>query len=125
MLDKKCFLILDYINKECEGEIYKIFSIDDLVSAMPKDLGFDAQTLIGYISELEDKDLVSVKYLDEFEICISPLLKGRQIFEARKENELEKERLRKICLKYSFLGALVGCVCILAVMAIYFVLGVT
>ena len=108
MLDKRCLSLLNIINAECSGSGYKIFAIDDLISAMPQKFGMDGDGVFECIKILTDREYLSVKYQDDNEICACPLTKGRLVFENKIDEELEKSRAERSYFIYSFFGALSG-----------------
>ncbi|MBE5753914.1 MAG: hypothetical protein E7340_01070 [Clostridiales bacterium] len=108
MIDKRCFAVLDAINKECQNSNYKVFSVEDLLLSIPAHLGVDNSAFFECINTLCDHEYISVKYQDDLEICLCPLTKGRLVFENKLDEEIEKARLNKKYFIYSFLGALIG-----------------
>ena len=108
MLDKRCVCLLEVLNGECESSGYKIFSIEELVLAMPESLGVDAFIVEECIKTLCDHEYISVKYQDDVEVCLCPLTKGRLVFENKIDQELEKSKDRKLYLWFSFFGAFLG-----------------
>ena len=108
MLDKRCLSLLNIINRECVGTGYKIFATEDLLSYMPARFGLDKDSVLDCVKTLSEHEYISVKYQDDFEICLSPLNKGRLVFENQIDGEIEKARAQKFYFIYSFLGALIG-----------------
>ena len=70
--------------------------------------GIDENGVNECLKTLFDHEYISVKYQDDSEICLSPLPKGRLVFENKLEQEIEKEKTRKSYLIYSFLGSFFG-----------------
>ena len=108
MLDRRCLALLEIINAECQNSTYKIFAVNELVLSMPAYFGIDENGVNECLKTLFDHEYISVKYQDDSEICLSPLPKGRLVFENKLEQEIEKESTRKTYLIYSFLGAFLG-----------------
>ena len=108
MLDKRCLALLNIINGECVGTGYKIFSISDLISSMPVHFGMDGAGIYECIKTLSEREYISVKYQDDKEICLSPLTKGRLVFENKIDDEMEKSRAEKRYFFFSFIGGLLG-----------------
>lgn len=108
MLDKRCFAVLDVINKECQNSNYKVFSVEELLLSIPAHLGVDNAAFFECINTLCDHEYISVKYQDDLEICLCPLTKGRLVFENKLDEEIEKARLSKKYFIYSFLGSFLG-----------------
>lgn len=108
MLDKRCLALLNIINAECVNSGYKIFSTEQLISSMPTHFNLDSEQIFECISTLSSKEYISIKYQDEFEVCLCPLTKGRLVFENRLEEEIEKSLDRKRYFLYSFFGGLSG-----------------
>ncbi len=108
MLDKRCVAVLDAINKECQNANYKVFSVEDLLLSIPARFGVDRAVLFECVNTLCDHEYISVKYQDDFEICLCPLVKGRLVFENKLDEEIEKARLNKKYFISSFLGSFIG-----------------
>lgn len=108
MLDKRCLSLLNIINRECVGSGYKVFDTEYLLSSMPVKFGLDNQSVLDCVKTLADREYISVKYQDDFEICLCPLNKGRLVFENQIECEIERAHAQKFYFLYSFLGALSG-----------------
>lgn len=108
MLDKRSLSVLEYLNKQCLNCGYKVFDLAETVSALPVEYGFDKESVMECIRSLSERSYISVKYTDENEVCLSPLPKGRLVFENRIDSEIEKSATEKRYFKYSFLGAFLG-----------------
>ncbi len=108
MLDKRSLKLLDIINGECKGDGYKIFAFSDLSLMMPDGLELSSEEIKDSISTLKERELISVKYEDEEEVCVCPLPKGRLIFENRIDEEIEKQESARKYFFYSAVGAIVG-----------------
>lgn len=108
MLDKRTKTLLDIINKECANTGYKVLEINDLVLAFPSWFGMDKEGVIDCINTLSEKEYISVKYLDELEVCLSPLSKGRLDFENRIDEQIEKRGYERKYFLFAFLGSMVG-----------------
>ncbi len=108
MLDKRSLSVLEYFDKECLNCGYKVFEIEDIISFMPKEYGLDKENLLECVKTLSENGYISVKYIDEVEVCLTPLPKGRLVFENRLDTEIEQVRAERRYFRYSFLGALLG-----------------
>lgn len=108
MLDKRSLSLLGYIDKECSGGGYKIFSVAELLASFPPEFGSDEEGVADCLRALSEKEYISVKYADEREVCLSPLPKGRLVFENKAEEETERARAEKRYFLYSFFGAIAG-----------------
>lgn len=92
MLDKRSEALLQIINAECREGSYKVLEIDDLIRAMPKKFKIDIDGISQLIGYLKKGEYVSVKYADNEVVCISPLPRGRRIFEVEEDNKRHKKR---------------------------------
>ena len=92
MLDKRSEALLQIINTECREGSYKVLEIDDLIRAMPKKFKIDIDGISQLIGYLKKGEYVSVKYADNEVVCISPLPRGRRIFEVEEDNKRHKKR---------------------------------
>ncbi len=108
MLDKRCVLLLEYIDKECAEGGYKVFEVKELLAALPAEFGADAEELERCVLTLSAKEYINVKYIDEEEICLTPLSRGRLLFEKRLDDEIEQARAEKRYFAFSFTGAFFG-----------------
>ena len=108
MLDKRSLALLNVINGECLSSGYKVFSIEELVLSMPAHFGMDGAGIKECLSTLAEREYISVKYEDDFEVCACPLPKGRLVFENRIDEQMERARAEKRYFAYSFLGSFLG-----------------
>lgn len=108
MLDKRCLALLKIINEQCADSGYKIFSFQELISLMPNHFGVDESVVCLCIKTLIEHEYISVKYQDEQEICLVPLVKGRLVFENAIDEQVERGRAEKKYFVYSFIGAILG-----------------
>ena len=95
MLDKRSEALLRIINKECFEGSYKVLEVDDLIRLMPKKFKIDYEALSQIMGYLKSGEYVSVKYADNEVFCVSPLPRGRRIFEVEQE-DLKNYKRRKI-----------------------------
>lgn len=100
MLDKRSEALLRIINKECSEGSYQVLEVDDLIRLMPKKFKVDFDTISQLMGYLKTGEYVSVKYSDNEVFCVSPLPRGRRIFEVEQE---EKSSSKKSKLKKFFL----------------------
>ncbi len=125
MLDRRTLKLLDVINNECAGGGYKVFAISDLVLAMPEHFAIDGEGVRQCVLALREREYISVKYQDETEICLSPLPKGRFVFENRLDQEIEGQIKAKKYFIYSAFGGAVGSgIVTLIALLVFFLLGV-
>ena len=59
---------------------------------MPKKFKIDIDGISQLIGYLKKGEYVSVKYADNEVVCISPLPRGRRIFEVEEDNKRHKKR---------------------------------
>ena len=104
MLDKRSEALLQIINAECKEGSYKVLEVDDLIRSMPKKFKIDSDGILQLIGYLKKGEYVSVKYTDSEVVCISPLPRGRRIFEVEEENKKQKKRKK---IKILFLIVLI------------------
>lgn len=104
MLDKRSEALLRIVNEECKEGSYKVLEVDDLIRAMPHKYKIDSEGIAQLMGYLSSGEYVSVKYGDEQVYCVSPLPRGRRIFEVEQD---EKKFKKHIKFKY-FLFFIVG-----------------
>ena len=100
MLDKRSESLLRFINKECNEGSYKVIEVDDVIRAMPSKYKIDFEAIKQLMGYLQSSDYISIKYSDKEVFCVSPLPRGRRIFEVEKE---EKKSHKKKVLKFLFI----------------------
>ncbi len=123
MLDHKTDALLDIINLHCQTGGYKVFLIEDLLSAMPSVFGLDEMSLLECIEVLKNHQYISVKYQDDIEICLMPLIKGKVESENRIDQEIEKMKCQKQYYLAGFLGSLAGGVITSVILIIIMLIG--
>ena len=93
MLDKRSEVLLRIINKECNEGSYKVIDVDDILRLMPNRFKVDLETINQLMNYLKSGDYISIKYSDNEVFCVSPLPRGRRMFELEKEERhLSKKR---------------------------------
>lgn len=110
MLDKRSEALLRIINKECNEGSYRVLEVDDLIRLMPKKFKVDFDTISQLMGYLKTGEYVSVKYSDNEVFCVSPLPRGRRIFEVEQEekNSSKKSKLKKFFLLTFYLLLIFG-----------------
>lgn len=110
MLDKRSEALLRIINKECNEGSYRVLEVDDLIRLMPKKFKVDFDTISQLMGYLKTGEYVSVKYSDNEVFCVSPLPRGRRIFEVEQEekNSNKKSKLKKFFLLTFYLLLIFG-----------------
>lgn len=92
MLDKRSEALLNIINRECNEGSYKVIEVDDLIRLMPSKYKADFDMINQLMGYLRNGEYISIKYCDKEVYCVSPLPRGRRIFEIEQEEEREKKR---------------------------------
>ena len=123
MLDYRTLSLLDNINSNCQNGGYKVFLIKDLISAMPTAFGTDEQALLESLETLKNHQYISIKYQDDSEVCLAPLIKGRVESENRIDQEIEKIKCQKQYFWAGFLGASAGGGIIAVIVALVSLIG--
>ncbi len=123
MLDHRTLYLLDIINSNCQSGGYKVFLIKDLITAMPSAFSADEQVLLECLETLKNHQYISIKYQDDNEVCLLPLIKAKIETEDRIEKEIEKMDCQKQYFWASFLGASVGGTAIMLLAFIISLLG--
>lgn len=123
MLDERSLALLDIINLECKNGGYKVFFIKDMISSFPARFCIDEQQLLESIDALSLHQYISVKYQDQNEICLYPLIKGRLESENRLDAQIESLEENKKHFFFSFLGALLGGFCTFLLALLFKLLG--
>ena len=108
MPDKRSLALLDSINDACSSSGYKVFSVEELVSAFPVVYGMDKEGVAECLKTLSEHDYVSVKYMDGESVCACPTSRGRLVKENKIEREIEKAQMSGRYFLYAFLGAFTG-----------------
>lgn len=96
MLDKRSEALLRIINRECNEGSYKVIDVDDIIRLMPSKFKVDLDTINQLMNYLKNCEYVSIKYSDKEVFCVSPLPRGRRMFEVeREEKQLSKKKVVK------------------------------
>ena len=122
MLDEMTFALLNAINLECQNGGYKVFAIKDLLFLMGK-YSFDEYDLLESVERLKNHQYISVKYQDDNEICLAPLVKGKIESEDRLQHQIAQSEEQKKHFFYSFLGGACGSALVFSAVVIIKVLG--
>lgn len=106
MINENTLRLLNIFGNECQGLGYKVFSFSELKSFFPESKNIDEQTIKENIQLLSKHAFINVKHLDEMQVCLSVLDKGRQVV----ENNLQTENnaLKNVAITWAFLGSLMG-----------------
>ena len=115
MLDKRTTEFLKIINSNSTEGAFKVLEISNVLNKMPSKYKIDYDSIVHMAEYLKERDFVTIKYVDEQEICLAPLPKGRLYDEKEKELKKEKRKgIRLIILMVissgvaAFLGALLS-----------------
>ena len=121
MLDYRTLSLLDIKNSHCDSGGYKVFLLEDLISVMPSAFEIDNEAILECLETLKNHQYISVKYQDDIEICLMPLIKGRLESENRIDQEIEKSQCKKQYFWAGFFGATAGglIICIILVILIF------
>ena len=124
MLDKISLTLLTIIDEQCALNGYRVFEFDELVKLLPT-----PSTNLSVIKEclvnLNASGYISIKYQDEFEVCMISLPKGRQLIERERATEQTLAQFKRIHLKNSLLGGFLGgVVASLLSLIIFLIIGV-
>ena len=105
MLDRRSQELLRIINIECNEGSYKVLEIDDLIRQMPKKFKVDFDTINQLVNYLKIGEYISLKYSDKEVICVSPLPRGRRVFEIENEDKKNKKKntIKKFFLMFFYL----------------------
>jgi hypothetical protein len=108
MLDKLSVSLLNIINESCDGASYKVLEIEWLCERLYKEFRADNKAVQESLRVLLARELISVKYQDEAEVCLRPLPKGRTETEYRQDRQTELVKTKKTVCLYAVLGGAVG-----------------
>jgi hypothetical protein len=110
MLDKRSEALLRIINRECSEGSYKVIEIDDVIRLMPSKFKVDFDTVNHLMGYLKNGEYISIKYSDKEVFCVSPLPRGRRIFEVEKEEKKvsKKKLLKFILISFVYLMLIFG-----------------
>ncbi len=116
MLDKRSEELLRIINRECNEGSYKVIEVDDILRLMPRKYRIDLDAINQIMGYLKAGEYISLKYSDKEVFCVSPLPRGRRIFEVEQEEKRmrKKNKVRFIFMTF-FFSALIFGICLAAV----------
>lgn len=108
MLSENTLKLLNFIGDECQEKKYKVFNFSELANLYSKNDNVDVKSVQETVKFLFERGYISVKYLDEIEVCLAVLDKGRQELE---NNSQAESLFVKNCNRnflWAFWGALIG-----------------
>lgn len=112
MLDKASEFILKKIVKETYNKGYKIFYITEFCNLIPKKLKVSSINILDFIRNLEEKDYISLKYVDEELFCVSALLKARIYLEDKVITIKKNKQFKKVAtwlILFNFIFCFFAC----------------
>lgn len=108
MLDKRSEALLRIVNEECREGSYKVLEVDDLIRAMPHKYKIDSEGISQLMGYLSSGEYVSVKYGDEQVFCVSPLPRGRRMFEVEQDEKKFRKRVKFRYFLFFIVGAAIA-----------------
>jgi hypothetical protein len=105
------------------GSGYRVFDVEELLGFLPASLGVKKEEIKFCVKTLAEREYVSVKYIDDNEVCLCPLPKGRLVFENRIDLQIEQSRVDKKVFAHAFLGALIGAILPTVIFLAFFLFG--
>ena len=124
MLDKISLTLLTIIDEQCALNGYRVFEFDELVKLLSTP-SISPSVIKECLVNLNASGYISIKYQDEFEVCMTCLPKGRQVIERERATEQTLAQFKRIHLKNSLLGGFLGgVVASVLSLIIFLVLGV-
>ncbi len=108
MLDDICLNLLNFLSSECEGNKYKILSLEEIAFSLPEKFHLTVEDARKYIAELVRKELISLRYEDEKEICLALSIKGRAIIQSKRDKAEETKIKQRKIFTYAFFGSFLG-----------------
>lgn len=121
MLDRRTGELLNVLNNFCADGSYKVVTVEELISAMPKKLAVHEDALRESLKDLQEKDFIRVKYEDEVEFCLCTLPKGRFFYENKVDEKKEVVSAKRKYFFYSFFGGFFGSALCIAIAALLWV----
>lgn len=111
-MDKITEKLLKIINELCQENSYKVFENSEILSKMPKKYNLGVEDLKNMIKYLAERDYIDVKFIDDKNLCVASLPKGRLHFENILNQNKTTSAYRKLFLAsimvsgiMAFLGA--------------------
>lgn len=99
MLDKNGESLLKFLNNIIKDNNYKIIEIPTVLACFKNKDHVDENVLKNIVSDMVDRQYLSLKYSDSEVYCLSVLPKGRVYF--NEETDLQKE-IRKLKVKFYY-----------------------
>lgn len=89
-MDKRSERLLKFIN-EIGGESYKVIELTEVISKMPSKYNFTIQDIQNILNFLNQREYIDIKFVDDKNMCVASLPKGRLYFEnILKQNQVTK-----------------------------------
>ncbi|MBQ8426824.1 MAG: hypothetical protein IJX16_03570 [Clostridia bacterium] len=108
MLNENTLKLLNTVGGECQGSGYKVFAFSELIAFFPENDYVDTQTIRENIELLAKHGYISVKHLDQEQVCLSVLDKGRKTLEIGSDTENQSATNINGNFWSAFWGAFVG-----------------
>ena len=94
MLDKECLKLMKKFNKLSDNGSYKVFEWQDLSAIV----SLKVESLKQDVKHLSQNGLIDVKYLDDKQVCLSVLPRGRELNEEHEMLLYSHKTLMKVML---------------------------
>ena len=113
-LDKRSEKLLKYINN-LGGESYKVIELVEILDKLPKKYHYTIKDIQNILKFLEEREYIDIKFVDDKNMCVAALPKGRTYFEnILQQNQITKAYRRLFISSMivsglmAFLGALIA-----------------
>ena len=108
MLDKKSIAVLKILNKQAEGNAYKVITSEEIISLVSQKSQYDSDTIREIINFLSEQDYLNIKFSEENTYCYSLLPKARIFLEQQTKAKSKKGVPQIMTYVYTLLASFVG-----------------
>lgn len=114
-MDLRTEKFFELINDLCKDGNYKVLEIAEILAMLPKKYHFSYEDLQNMLKYLTEHDFIDVKFVDEKNLCVASLPKGRLHLENQLKEDKASDTYRKLFISsivvsglMAFLGAFVA-----------------
>ena len=115
MLDKKSIAVLKILNKQAEGNAYKVITSDEIISLVAQKSQYDADSIKEIMTFLSEQDYLNIKFSEENTYCYSLLPKARIFLEQQTKSKAKKNAPQIMMYVYTMIASFIGSILALLV----------
>lgn len=107
-MDLRTEKFFEIINELCKDGNYKVLEIAEILQMLPKKYHFSYKDLQNMLKYLTEHDFVDVKFVDEKNLCVASLPKGRLHLENQSKESKTADAFRKLFISSVIVSGLMS-----------------